>query len=408
MTAPALLTVAAVVLAAMLGGGLARLLGQPSVVGQMLTGIALGPSLLGWLAPGVAAGLVPPSSRGLTDTLAQLGVACFVLLVGMEVRVARGGTGTVAAVVAGSVALPMALGCAAAVLLPAPPVVPRWAFVLFVGTALSVTAVPVLALVLREHGMARSPIGVTSLAAAGASDAVAWCLLVVVSAAAAGGGPLGRTLLLGAVLLVVAGCLRGGLRVLDRRRPLAGLSAPVLVGAALVAAACGAALSQQAGLHSVVGPLVLGLAVPRSTELVAALEQSLGVVARAVLLPFFFLSAGFRVDLPSLGSPVVTAGLLVAAVVGKVVGAAVPARLTGVGRRSSVRLGILLNTRGLTELVFLAAGLQSGLIGSSLYTSLVVVALLTTVSTGPLLRVTAGPRPAPDREGRFALTTSTS
>lgn len=390
MTVPVLATVAIVMGAVMLGGRVARLLRQPAVVGEMLVGIALGPSLLGWAGPQLSAHLLPVSSRSLTGTLADMGVAVLVFLVGADLRVGRSSGRTVGAITVGSVGLPVLLGTTVALALPSPVGVPRWASVLTVGTALSVTAVPVLALILAEYKLAQSIVGVTSLAAAGASDAFAWSLLVIVSAAAGSQTSPRRTIVLVMVLSATVVLVRVGLLQLERRWRLATISPVVLTGGVAVLSVLGAALSQAAGLHTVVGSLAVGLAVPRSPELARTLERLLGAVARLVFLPFFFLTVGMSVDLTDLASPVLILALLSAAVIGKVAGAAVPARLTQASWRDSLRLGILLNTRGLTELVFLAGARQANLIGSEVYTSLVVVALVTTVATGPLLQVITG------------------
>ena len=183
------------------------------------------------------------------------------------------------------------------------------------------------------------------------------------------------------LLLVV----RLGLAALGRRGLLTRLSPVTLIGLALVGITLAATLSDLTGLHTVIGPLLLGAAVPRHLHLGEGLERSLGDVARAVLLPFFFLTVGLGVDTSALSSPLMIVALLLVAVVGKLGGALAGATLTGSTWFEAWRLGVLLNTRGLTELVFLASGSQLGIIRPALYTALVVVTLVTTVATAPLL-----------------------
>ncbi len=387
MTAPSLLTVAVVLGCAMLGGRLARLARQPAVIGEMLLAIALGPALLGWLAPGAEAYLFPQAVRPVLGVLAQLGVAMFMFLVGLEAQLGRGrGRGT-AGVAALSLTLPLVLGMLAALALQDQRgAAPLWAFVLFVGGSLAVTAVPVLALILRDQGLAGTPLASTALAAAAASDVLAWILLAVVAVGTGGPQtPVAARAAAVAALFAGMALARLLLRRFEHNGLLDRLHPTTLIGGALVAVTASAAASDAAGLHTVVGPLLLGAAVPRSARLGEVLERTLGHVARAALLPFFFVTAGLALDVSSLASPWVTALLLAAAVLGKLGGALGGARLVGSGWPEAWRLGVLLNTRGLTELVFLAAGLQLGVIKAPLYTSLVVVALITTAATGPLL-----------------------
>ncbi|GMA87408.1 hypothetical protein GCM10025868_26580 [Angustibacter aerolatus] len=240
---------------------------------------------------------------------------------------------SVAAVTAGSLALPLSLGAVAglATLSHRGDVEP-WVFVLFVAGSLSVTACPVLALILKDRGMDRTVIGTTAMSAAAASDGVAWVLLAIVASAATGTGSPLHTV----VALAVAGVSAWALRAVMARVVTSGrLPSPhpaVLVAIVLAAVAAAAAASDAAGLHAVIGPLLLGVATPRTPGLSERVERHVGHVARAGLLPFFFLGAGSAVVGLLDVSPLATAGLVAVAVVGKVVGASVPARLTGAPR----------------------------------------------------------------------------
>lgn len=391
-----LLSSMAVVLgAALVGGRLARRVGQPPVVGEMLAALSLGPVLLGAVAPGVEAALFPPEVRAVFGGLAQLGVGVFMFIVGLELRTGGARGAQVAGVTLGSLALPMGLGMLTALLLPALPPAgldaapPHWAQVLFLGGALSVTAVPVLALLLRDRGMMGTPVAITALAAAAASDAFVWMLLAVIGGVVAmPGTSLGLRLSAAAALLGVALFLRAALTRLSRR---AASPSPVpLIALALVGITLSAAASDVAGLHTVIGPVLLGLAVPRASALGPLLEDGLEPVARAALLPFFFLTAGFALDLTALAAPGTTLAWLGVAVLGKVGGTLLGARLTRTPWPQAWQLGVLMNTRGLTELVYLTAGLQLNLISPALYTSLVIVTVVTTLATAPSLDMLQG------------------
>lgn len=396
-TAHVLLALAVVVAVAQLAGAAARALRQPPVIGEVVAGIALGPSLLGLVAPGAAGVLLPLDARPSLQLLAQLGLVVFMLLVGLEVDldVLRRRGRLVGAVAGSSIALPFALGVGLAVAVhashartasgPVPPV----PFALFCGTALAVTAFPVLARIVRDRGLARTQLGALALASAAATDVVAWVVLaVVVSLVATAATP---PLLVLAELAAFTALLLGVVRPLLARAHHAGaldrLEPRTAIGLALLGALTCAWCTSAMGLHSVFGPFLLGLALPRHARTTAVLETRLADASTGLLLPCFFVVTGLGVDLTQLrgGALVLLAVALVLAVGGKVVGAAVPARLCGLSRTDSVALGVLLSTRGLTELVVLDVGRAAGLLDATLYAVLVATAVLTTVATGPLL-----------------------
>ena len=395
MTAPLLLTIAAVLGAALLGGRLARLVRQPAVVGEMIGVISLGPAVLGWLFPQAEPFLFGSAHRPVFAAFSQLGVTAFMLIVGLELNVHTGRVRNILGVTFGSLFFPIVLGgLAALTLLDARGHTPPWAFVLFIGAALSVTAVPVLALILQDRGLSHTPLATTALSAAAASDVLAWGLLAVVAAGTAplsvperGGALVGLIVWVLLVRMVVGQVLR--------RTPLDRLHPVTLIGFMLMAAAVSAVASDAAGLHSILGPVLLGVALPRQHGLKDVLERTLGQTVRAILLPFFYLTVGLTLDVSTAAPLKVTLTLLGAAVVGKVGGVLLGARLTGSGWHEAWQLGVLLNTRGLTELVFLTTGLQLGILSPALYTSLVAVTLITTVATGPLLDLGRG-----DRDGK--------
>lgn len=361
-----LLALALVIVCAHLGGVAFAAMRQPRVIGEIVAGLALGPSVLGAVAPGATAWLAQP----FLEAVGQLALVLFMLIVGLEVdvRAVRRQRRLVAGVAAGSVVTPLVLGVGLGLALRPDP-----AFALFVGLALAVTALPVLARILSESTLAGSGLATVALACAAVNDLAAWLGLAAVSALLGGGGPWGAIAgvsALVAALLVARPWLE---RVAPERR------LPLLVAAALAAAA----LTDALGLHLVIGPFLVGLCAPRDVDLHPRLEP----VAAAVL-PAFFFTAGLGVELGGLGADglALLALTLVLAFAGKFVGTVVPARRLGLATVDALRLGALLNTRGLTQLVLLSAGRELGLLGPRMYAVLVLCALVTTAATGPLLR----------------------
>ncbi|MER5489708.1 cation:proton antiporter [Streptomyces sp. NPDC002454] len=376
---------------------LAQRVRQPVVMGEILAGIALGPSLLG-LLPGDLVDLAfPPDVRPHLHLLSQLGLILFMFGVGYHFDAAqlKGHGRTVSAVSLASVALPFALGAGLAwaiepwfdrsemavdgLLVPA----------LFLGAAMSITAFPVLARIISERGLQRDRIGALAVACAAIQDFLAWTVLAVVVALAnsTGAWPLVRMTLASLVLLLA---LRHLVRPALARLFAPGRSGPALAHTVLVVGLLLSAWATEAlGLHAVFGAFAFGAAVPRA-QLAAAhpevperLEQM-----SLLLLPVFFIVTGLSVDLGGLGGQgvLILLAVLLVACSGKFVGAASAARLTGADRREAATLGVLMNARGLTELVILNVGLALGVLDGRLFTAMVMMAVLTTLMTGPLLQ----------------------
>ncbi len=383
-----------IIVATRLLGGLAARLGQPRVVGEIAAGLLLGPSLLGRLAPDLSAWLFPPMTFPVLMAVSHLGLLLFMFLVGLHLDLGRlrasGRTALVTSPV--SIVVPLGLGMAVAgAVRPrfAPGVAPL-PFALFMGVALSVTAFPVLARILEERGLTGTRIGVIAIACAAVDDVAAWCLLAGVTAyvrAAAGGASLFRTL---ALLLVFVAATFFLLRPLLHRlldRPTA-----AVLPVAVVTLLAWAAVTETIGVHALFGAFLAGIAMPRREELRQGLKVSLEAVTSVVLLPLFFASTGLRLDVGWLdGAAAWTAfGLiLLAAVGGKLGGSMVAARLSGMGWADAAVLGLLLNTRGLVELVILSAGLDLGVLTPPVYSMMVLMALVTTAMATPLLQLFA-------------------
>ncbi|GAA3283532.1 cation:proton antiporter [Dactylosporangium vinaceum] len=376
-----LFDLALIVAVARVLGGVARRLGQPPVVGEMFTGILLGPTLFHGTT------LFPRDVRPLLSVLADVGIAVFMFLVGLEIdrKALRRQTGPTLAVAAASMLLPFGLGILVALRL-----VDGTPAILFLGACMSVTAFPVLARILTDRGLLRSPLGGLALAAAAVDDLLAWTMLagIVTFAGAAGPAQL-RMLLLpvyfAIMALVVRPLLHRTLAAAARR----GRLTPAMLGGLAVGFLSSAAATEWMGLHFVFGAFLFGLLMPRegSEQIVTEIVAGLSSFSNVLLIPVFFVVAGLQVDLRSVaGAGLLDLGLiLLAAVGGKGLGTFAAARLAKLSPRDSGRLAALMNTRGLTELIILGVGLQLGLIGPYLFTLMVVMSLVTTAATGPLL-----------------------
>lgn len=389
-----LLAVALIVVVARGAGILAGRLGQPPVIGEIVAGLGLGPSLLG----GWSAHLFPADTRPLLRLLATLGLVLFMFLVGLEMNLGhltdRRQRVSAAVAVAGT-AVPFALGALLGLALhPTHRGTDLLPFVLFLGASMSITAFPVLARILQERGLYGTPLGTLAMASAAGDDVLTWATLAVVVAVATSGtgwelpwiGAL--SVAFGALLLLV---VRPALaRYADREAAPGDLA---LVVAAILA--CGWATSA-IGVHEIFGAFLLGAVFPRGTW-ADDLRPRLQAMA-AVLLPVFFVTTGLNVDLGRVGlQGLWQLGLiLVVACAGKLLGAVGGARSLGLAGREALALGVLMNTRGLTELVVLNVGLALGVLDGPLFSLLVVMAVVTTVATAPLLAIV---RPDPDLGG---------
>ncbi|WP_327740501.1 cation:proton antiporter (plasmid) [Streptomyces nojiriensis] len=393
-----LVAIPAVVLACQAGGWAARRLGQPPVMGEIAVGILLGPSLLGWLAPGFQHLLLPPAVLPYTSVLGNLALLFFLFLIGLELDLTslRASCRAVASVAAGSILLPLALGTALALAMYpalAPSGVQRLPFVLFIGTALSITALPVLARILIDRGLATTRLGTFALACAAADDAVAWCLLIAVTSLATAGSPfdaltaLALAAALTAALTVVRPTVK---RTLERAAHTSDDLVTVLLVAGLLLAAWA---TDRIGVHPAIGAFLFGATVPRGVLAVGRSAAHFQAVVVPVLLPLFFVDIGLRTDFAALpaGHWGWAALVLAVAVTGKWVGAAGAARLAGCDWRWSAMVGTLMNCRGITEIVVLGIGLELGVISTNLFTIMVLMAVVTTAATAPLLnRLTRG------------------
>lgn len=389
-----LVQIGVILLAGRVLGLLFRRIGQPSVIAEILAGILLGPSLLGVVAPGALAALFPASSLPVLNMTSQLGLVFFMFLVGLEFDTAllRGQGRASVAISASGIVVPFLLGLGLSHPLYAtlaPEGVSRLTFGLFMGAAMSVTAFPVLARILAERRLIRTRIGTVALASAAVDDVTAWCMLaaVVAVASASGAVPALQTIVLAVVYIVVM--WRVVRPMLARVGPRGGatLSADLIAGVFLLLLASAAA-TEWIGIHALFGAFMFGVVVPRAHGLASVLVEKLEDLVTLVLLPMFFAYSGLRTEITLLDDPTswaTAAVIIVIATAGKFGGTALAARFTGLDGRSAAAVGILMNTRGLMELVVLNIGLDLEVISPELFAMMVVMALVTTLATSPLL-----------------------
>ena len=377
-------------------GLLLRYVGQPPVIGEMAAGLLLGPIVFGAWFPDIHAVVFAPESLSGLSSLSMLGLVLFMFIVGVELRAPDGvraqfeAAGWVGVL---SVLVPMGLGIAVAPALHplAPAGVGFWPFALFMAAAMSITAFPILARILKERDMTHTRLGRLSLGGAAIADVFAWIMLALVVALIGSGdgyaGFLKTTLGLAAMCALVFGALRPLYGWLLRRFAPDGQPSLMVLAAILIGAFACAAATEWLGVHAVFGAFLFGACLPRDDRLLKSLIERVEYLAIVVLMPIFFALAG----LSTTGDAFVGAGLgamaliLATAVVGKVIGGAAGARMAGYGWRDSLAVGSLMNARALMELIVMKVGLDAGVIGPSLFTMLLVMAILTTVMVGPML-----------------------
>jgi len=387
-----LLALTAVIVAGRCLGFLFRHLGQPPVIGDVVAGILLGPSLLARLAPGPHQYLLPPEIAPFLGVLAQLGVIVYMFLVGVELNSdrLRGHVHASIATSHASILLPFVLGSALALYLYpmfAPGGVPFTHFALFLGIAMSITAFPVLARILADQGMTGSRLGVLALTCAAVDDVTAWCLLAFVVGVV---NATGRSALLVAALTIsfIAFVFLTVRPFFTRLVASPGGSTPGAFTIALIAMLASALVTEAIGVHAIFGAFLLGAVIPNNSELARSLKQS-GELVVVLLLPAFFAFTGMRTEIglvSGIREWMICALIVLVATVGKFGGTAVAARASGLGWRDAAGLGVLMNTRGLMELIVLNVGLDLGVISPTLFTMMVLMALATTMATTPILQ----------------------
>jgi Kef-type K+ transport system membrane component KefB len=394
-----IMQIGVILMASMIIGRLCKRFHQPQVIGEMSAGVLLGPSLLGWVAPGVAAALFPPSSLVALNSLSQVGLLVFMFIVGLELnpRLLRGRSRTALLISHTSILLPAFLGALLAIYL-----YPRLSdgqvrfthFALFLAISMSVTAFPVLARILTERGLLRTEVGVIAIAGAAFGDVTAWILLAFLVALVRAGHLsgmsfwvtiLGSLAYVGMAVFLLKPLLARLISWLQRR----GAGVKEIMPVCLLAAFGSALITEWIGVHAVFGAFLIGALMPKERELTQALTERVEGVT-LLLLPLFFAFTGLRTSIALVSGAQMwfyCALVVAVAIIGKAGGATVAARASGMGWRESGAIGALMNTRGLMELIVLNIGLEIGVISPALFTILVVMALVTTFMAGPLIEL---------------------
>jgi Kef-type K+ transport system membrane component KefB len=391
-----LLALATVVILGRIVGALFRRIGQPPVIGEVVAGILLGPSLLGRVAPDAYAYLLPPDVAPFLGMLAQLGVIIYMFLVGLELNgdMLRGQLRVTLTTSHASIALPFVLGSAFALYLYprfSTTAVPFTHFALFLGVAMSITAFPVLARILSDQQMTGTRLGQLSLTCAAIGDVTAWCLLAF--AVGVVNGSARDAVLVG--VFTVAFIALMFLVVKPRFERLAAAThgehpTRRAVGITLVSLLLAALATEAIGVHAIFGAFLLGAVIPHDSPLARSLHTGIVDLVTILFLPAFFAFTGMRTEIGLLSGRyewLVCGAIIAVAVAGKFGGTTVAARLNGLDWRQSMGLGTLMNTRGLMEVIVLNVGLDLGVISPTLFTMLVLMAIATTLMTIPLLHL---------------------
>ena len=386
----------ALVLILLLGRWLGKLFvyfGQPRVIGEMVAGIMLGPSLLGRIWPEAMHFILPQDVQPFLGIIAQIGVILYMFLVGLELNAGllRSRAHSTIAISHASIVTPFLLGGLLALwLFPhlGTPGVPFTSFALFMGVAMSITAFPVLARILTDRHMENSELGVIALSCAAVDDVTAWCLLAfVVGVARAEVGSAVETTLLALAFIAIMFVIVRPLAVRhlghDSYHPQRRMTVWVLV-----ALLFSALTAEWIGIHAIFGAFVLGAIIPHDSDIARDFQHKLEDIVKILLLPAFFAYTGMRTEIGLVSgwqAWLFCAVIILVATLGKFGGTLVAARLTGLGWRTSAALGILMNTRGLMELIVLNIGLELGVISPKLFAMMVIMALVTTIATTPIL-----------------------
>ncbi|OBB75861.1 MULTISPECIES: cation:proton antiporter [Mycobacterium] len=396
------LALAVILAACRLAGLLAQRVGQPPVVGEMIAGVVLGPSLLGRIAPGVQEDLFPTgTSNVVLYTAAQIGLVLYMFVVGLnfDVEHVKQRARTAVAVSTAGTLAPLVLGAVIAVPLLSSggffgeDVSPAMAM-MFMGAAIAITAFPMLARIIFEKRLTGTSLGTLALACGATADAISWCILAVVVAVHRGTPATAITAIVGGLLYtaVVLTLGRRAARVLgaksEEQRTIPGW----VLSTVLIVLMSGAWLTDTIGIHAIFGAFIIGVAMP-SGLFARRLTETIEPLTTRLLLPLFFVYSGLNTEIGLVNTPglwALTLGVLIVAIAGKGVACAAAARLSKVPLRESIALGSLMNARGLIELILLNIGLEAGIITPTLFTILVLVAIVTTLMAAPIFEFVYG------------------
>lgn len=385
-----------IILVARLFGWIFRKIGQPSVIGEMIAGIVLGPSLVGMYFPEFSSALFPAASLGNLQFLSQIGLIFFMFVIGMELdlKVLKNKAHDAVVISHASIVIPFALGLTLAYFIYhtfAPMGVEFSSFGLFMGIAMSITAFPVLARIVQERGMQKTKLGTIAITCAAADDITAWCILAVVIAIVKAGSFTSSLYVIGLAILYVIIMLKIVRPFLKRVGDLNSTRESLnktVVAIFFITLLCSSYVSELIGIHALFGAFLAGAIMPENNKFRNIFIEKVEDVAIIVLLPLFFVFTGLRTQIGLLNDPYlwkVTGVIIAVAVVGKFFGSALAAKFVGQSWKDSLAIGALMNTRGLMELVVLNIGYDLGVLSTEIFTMMVIMALITTFMTGPAL-----------------------
>jgi Kef-type K+ transport system membrane component KefB len=385
-----------IIIAARFFGYISRKIGQPTVVGEVIAGIVLGPSLLGLYFPDFATSLFPVQSLGNLQLLSQIGLILFMFVIGMELdlTVLRNKAHDAVVVSHASIIVPFALGVGFAYFTYetfAPQNINFTSFALFMGIAMSITAFPVLARIVQERGIQKTKLGTIVITCAAADDITAWCILAAVIAivkAGSFGSSLFIILMAVAYVFVMLKVVRPFLkRIGDLHTSRENLSQPI-VAIFFLTLILSSYVTELIGIHALFGAFMTGAIIPENAKFRNIFIEKVEDVSVVLLLPLFFVFTGLRTQIGLLNEPSLwwTAGIIIlVAVSGKFLGSAIAAKFVGQSWKDSLAIGALMNTRGLMELVVLNIGYDLGVLTPEVFAMMVIMALVTTMMTGPAL-----------------------
>lgn len=391
-----LLQIIAIISVARIFGVLFRKIGQPSVIGEIIAGIVLGPSVLGYYFPELSGFLFPASSLPNLGVMSQIGLILFMFVVGMELdlKLLKNQAHEAVVISHASIIFPFALGMGLAYFIyqqTAPPQVSFLSYALFIGISMSITAFPVLARIVQERGITKTKLGSIVITCAAADDITAWCLLAAVIAVVKAGSlaSAGFTILFAMVYVVLMLRFVGPFlqRIGELHSTKERLSKPV-VGLFFMTLVLSAWTTEVIGIHALFGAFMAGVIMPANVSFRNIFIEKVEDLALVLLLPLFFVFTGLRTQIGLLNEPGLWQLCLIVvavAVIGKFVGSALSARFVGQSWYESLTIGALMNTRGLMELVALNIGYDLGVLTPEMFAILVLMALFTTFMTGPLL-----------------------
>jgi Kef-type K+ transport system membrane component KefB len=391
-----LLQVVIILLTSRIFGIVFKKLGQQTVVGEIVAGIFLGPSILGWLFPTLSSFLFPHNSFISLQFLSQIGLAFFMFVIGMELDLSKIRNRANDAVMIShvSIILPFFLGtCLSYYIFQelAPANISFTSFALFMGIAMSITAFPVLARIIKERGLTRTPLGVLAITCAAADDVTAWCLLAAVIAIVKAGNLASSLFTIGLAILYIVFMiyvLKPWLQKINDRRIKSEKIDKTVIGIAFFVLLVSAYFTEIIGIHALFGSFIAGVIMPNNIRFKETLTDKVEDISTILLLPIFFAFTGLRTQIGLLNEGhiwILCLIIILVAVSGKLIGSAFAAKIIGRSWKDSLSIGVLMNTRGLMELVVLNIGYDLGILGPEIFAIMVLMALTTTLMTGPLL-----------------------